>query len=142
MKTTISAVVLVTALSISSVFAQKMSDSNVPAAVKQTFAKTYAGAQKVKWDKEGSDYEASFTMNGEKKSAVYSASGSQKESELEIAVAKLPESVRMYMKSKGMTITEAAQITDASGKVYYEAEAGGKDFLFNTQGKPVKKIGE
>lgn len=142
MKAQVSVAVLVTALSISSGFAQKMGDGNIPAAVKQSFAKTYAGAQYVKWDKEGKDYEASFEMNGEKKSAVYSASGKQSETELEIPVTKLPESVRMYMKGKGKTIKEAAQITDASGKMYYEAEAGGKDYLFNAEGKPVKKIGE
>lgn len=46
------------------------------------------------------------------------------------------------MNAQHKTIKAAAEITDAAGKVYYEAEAGGKDYLFNVEGKPVKKIGE
>ena len=134
----IRAAVFVTALSISSAFAQKVGDKSIPAAVKQAFAKNYPQAQHVRWDREDKDYEASFEMNGEKLSAVFSASGTQSETELEIPVVKLPESVRAYMKGKGKTIKDAAQITDSQGKIYYEAEAGGKDYLFDAQGKFVK----
>lgn len=46
-----------------------------------------------------------------------------------------------YVKShyKGASITEAMLVTDAKGKVTYEAEVHGKDIVFDQQGKFVKK---
>ena len=139
MKNNLIAVALVLGLSLSSVRAQ--SDSKVPQVIKTAFADKYSAAKAVKWDKEDKSWEVSFTMNGETRSVVFDAGGKQIESELEIPVVKLPETVRSYMKSQKKTIKAAAEITDAAGKVYYEAEAGGKDYLFNAAGKPVKKIG-
>ncbi len=115
---------------------------NVPPAVKKAFADKYTGANHVRWDKEDGAWEASFALTGKKKSAVFTAAGKQTEEEMEISVDKLPETVRMYMKVQQKAIKEAAEITDSSGKLYYEAEAGGKDYLFNAQGRPVTKIGQ
>ncbi len=140
MKNNLIAVALLTGLSLNIACAQ--SDSEVPKAVKTAFTSKYTTAKAVKWDKEDSAWEASFTQNGETRSALFDASGKQTESELEMPVAKLPETVRTYMKAQKKTIKTAAEITDATGKVYYEAEAGGKDYLFNAQGQPVKKIGQ
>ena len=123
--------------------AQGQSGQSVPTVVKQAFARQYAGATGVKWDKEDGAWEASFTLKGHSQSALYEATGKQTEAEMEIPVAKLPEAVREYMKSQHKTIKEAAHITDVpTGKLYYEAEAGGKDYLFNAEGKPVQKIGQ
>ncbi len=140
MKNNLIAAALLTGLSLNIAFAQ--SGSGVPPAVKTAFASKYTTAKAVKWDKEDNSWEASFTLNGETRSALFDATGKQTESELEMPVSKLPETVRTYMKAQKKTIKTAAEITDGSGKVYYEAEAGGKDYLFNAQGKPVKKIGE
>ena len=142
MKTNVIAIALSLGVVIGSASAQSVTASRVPQSVKTAFVGKYATAKQVKWDKEGKAWEASFDLNGEKKSAVFSADGKQTELEMEIPVAKLPETVRTYMKGLKKTITEAAEITDATGKKYYEAEAGGKDYLFNAEGKPVKKIGQ
>lgn len=140
MKTKLIAAALLTGLSLTIACAQ--SDKNVPPAVKTAFTSKYTTAKAVKWDKEDGSWEASFTMNGETRSALYDATGKQTESELEMPAAKLPASVRTWMAGQKKTIKTAAEITDGTGKVYYEAESGGKDYLFNAQGKPVKKIGE
>ncbi len=140
MKNNLIAAALLMGLSLN--IARAQSDSKVPQVVKTAFADKYATAKAVTWDKEDRSWEASFTMNGETRSVVFDANGKQTESELEMPVAKLPETVRAYMKSQKKTIKAAAEITDAAGKVYYEAEAGGKDYLFDAAGKPVKKIGD
>ncbi len=142
MKTNVIIAALLIGASLGQVSAQSGDASRVPQAIKTAFMGKYATAKHVKWDKEGKDWEASFQLHGQQQSAVYTAAGQQTESELDIAVVKLPETVRSYMKAQKKTITEAAEITDAVGKKYYEAEAGGKDYLFNSEGKPVKKIGD
>ena len=139
MKNNLIAAAFVLGLSLNSVCAQ--SDSKVPQVIKTAFADKYSAAKAVTWDKEDQSWEASFTINGETRSVVFDAGGKQTESEVEIPVAKLPETVRSYMKSQKKTIRSAAEITNAAGTIYYEAEAGGKDYLFNAAGKPVKKIG-
>lgn len=142
MKTNVIAAALFLGVAIGSVSAQSGGANGVPQAVKTAFAGKYATAKGVKWDKEGGAWEASFELNGEKKSAVFTPGGKQTELEMEIPVDKLPEAVRSYMKEHKKTIVEAAEITDPSGKKYYEAEAGGKDYLFTAEGKPVQKIGQ
>lgn len=138
--------VIVSALLLGATFtdgsAQSSSTNRVPRTVKTAFTNTYATARQVKWDREGKDWEVSFTLNGEKKSALFNPDGQQIELETEISVAKLPQSVRSYMDGQKKPIAEAAEITDAMGKRYYEAESGGKDYLFTAEGKPVKKIGQ
>ena len=118
-------------------FAQK---ETVPAVVKAEFAKKYPDAQRVKWEKEETNFEAEFRLENEEMSAVFDAKGNQLETEKEIQVSQLPAAVQAYMKKEGKKIKEAAEITNASGVRYYEAEAGGKDYLFNAQGQPVSKI--
>lgn len=142
MKTNVIAAALFLGVAIGSVSAQSVGANGIPQAVKTAFAGKFATAKQVKWEKEGGAWEASFELNGEKKSAVFTPSGKQTELELEIPVTQLPQVVRNYMKDHKKTITEAAEITDPSGKKYYEAEAGGKDYLFNAEGKPVQKIGQ
>lgn len=127
---------------IGSASAQSVGESRVPVSVKTAFTGKYAGAKQVKWDKEDGAWEASFDLNGQKQSAVFTANGTQTELETQIPVAKLPEAARTYIKSRKKTIREAAEITDAAGKKYYEAEAGGKDYLFNAEGKVVGKVGQ
>lgn len=142
MKTNVIAAALFLGVAIGPVSAQSVSGNGVPESVKNAFAGKYATAKGVKWDKEGGAWEASFELNGEKKSAVFTSSGKQTEMEMEIPVAKLPEAVRRYMREHKKSVVEAAEITDPSGKKYYEAEAGGKDYLFTAEGKPVQKIGQ
>jgi hypothetical protein len=124
-----------------SVSAQKIDASKVPAAVKESFAKQFPGAA-AKWEKETGNYEAGFKQNGNSMSALFEATGTMTESEIDIKVADLPVSVLTYVKKhyKGKTIKEGAKITKADGTVNYEAEVAGKDVIFDAAGKFLKEV--
>ena len=57
-----------------------------------------------------------------------------------IPVSQLPAPVPAYIKQhyKGAKITEAGKVTDAAGKISYEAEVKGKDIIFDEKGSFVK----
>ncbi len=143
MKTTI--MLLATVLNIGLASAQKMNEADVPAIVKSAFAKKYAGAKVEKWEKEGADYEAEFDLNKVESSAVFDSNGNFKELEQEIKSSELPKAVTDYCVKTytGYKLTEAAKITDSTGKVMYEAEMSkGKeefDVIFDDKGNFIKK---
>jgi hypothetical protein len=143
MKTTL--IMVASVLTFSCANAQKMNETDVPANVKSGFAKKYPGAKVEKWEKEGTDYEAEFDLNKVETSAVFDASGNFKEVEQEIKTSELPKAVTDYCTKNyaGYKLTEAAKITDSTGKVMYEAEMSkGKehfDALFDDKGNFVKK---
>ena len=120
--------------------AQKLDPSKVPAAVKASFAKKYPDVDRVKWEKEGAQFEAGFKDNDHTMSALFAADGTLTESELTIPTASLPAPVLDYVKAhyKGVAIKEAARITKASGEINYEAEVKGMDLIFDANGKYIK----
>lgn len=115
--------------------AQKMTADKVPSAVRESFTKQYPNAKSAKWDKEAAGYEASFKMDGKDMSIVFDAKGMEKEVETDIKFSELPMPVQTAL--KGKKVKEAA-IIKKGGKTYYEAEVGGKDLLFEADGKMVK----
>jgi hypothetical protein len=114
--------------------------SKVPAAVTTKFKTDYPNVNKVKWDTEGSNYEAEFKVNNVETSVLYDATGKVVETETEINVNDLPAAVTAYMNKNvaGKKISEASKIIDAAGKVTYEAEAGGTDYIFDEAGNFIK----
>lgn len=120
--------------------AQKIDASKVPAPVKAAFAKDYPNIS-AKWEKENGKFEAGFKQHGSVMSILYEANGTMVESEIDIKVSDLPASVLAYVKEhyKGKTIKEGAKITKADGTVNYEAEVGGKDVIFDANGKFLKE---
>jgi hypothetical protein len=142
------AVALCTGLS-----AQKLKEAQVPAAVKEAFAKQFPGMKDADWEKEGPNYEAEFEvrqMSNEagksvksniEKSAVFDASGQLLQVEEEIAVSQLPAGVHDYVAKnlEGKKIAEAAKITDAKGTVTYEAEVTKEDYIFDSNGNFLSK---
>jgi hypothetical protein len=143
MKTTIATIALCLGFTIAN--AQQIKETEVPAAVKQGFEKKYPGAKVEKWEKEGADYEAGFHLNKVESSAVIEANGTFKELEQEIKTSELPKAAVEYCAKNfaGHKLSEAAKITDASGKVSYEAEMTKEkehfDVIFNDKGNFVKK---
>ncbi|MBA4197205.1 MAG: hypothetical protein C0459_06575 [Chitinophaga sp.] len=143
-------ILIATAITATS-FAQKQTEAKEekekksitpPAAVKAAFEKAFKGATKTKWGKEkDGSFEASFTQSGKEMSATYDAAGNLKETEWEIKVSELPASVTDYVKKnyKGKKIDEAAKILKANGEVNFEAEVGGKDILFDANGKFISE---
>ena len=120
-------------------FAQKLQDDKVPQAVKSAQEKKFPGI-KVKWSKEEKDFEAEFTKDGKKMSAVFDANGTWTETETNIKVSDLPKAVMDYMTktAKAKTVKEAAIVSKPDGSTVYEAEANGKDYLFDATGKFLK----
>ncbi|HWY37469.1 MAG TPA: PepSY-like domain-containing protein [Bacteroidia bacterium] len=126
--------------------AQKVKETEVPKAVVTSFETHFKGAKAKAWDKEkDGGYEAEFDWNKVETSATFSAEGKLKETEQEIKVSELPKIVTEYVAKNyaGHKIAEAAKITDAEGKMTYEAEVKkGKeemDLLFDDKGNFIKK---
>lgn len=121
--------------------AQKITEKEVPAAVKTSFAKLYPSATGVKWEKEKGLFEAEFKSNNVEQSVLFEANGQMAESEVEIAVKDLPPASQEYVKKHypGQPIKEAAKITAANGTVTYEAEIKGMDILFDAKGNFIKE---
>ncbi len=133
-------------LTVSYANAQKIKESEVPKAVKESFTKNFKGAEVEKWEKEkDGTYEAEFDFNKIETSATFDATGKLLETETEIEVKALPTKVTNYVSKNypDHKITEAAKITDDKGNVMYEAEAKkGKeefDLLFDSNGVFIKK---
>lgn len=125
-----------------SAFAQKMQEKDIPAVVKSALQKAHPDAKGIKWEKEGDNFEAEFEQGKTEQSVVLNAQGSILETEVEIAVAELPQKAKDYVATnyKGQALKEAAKITDAKGVVTYEAEIKGKDLIFDAAGTFLKEI--
>ena len=139
MKKYIIATALAGSLFTGAIFAQ--GGITVPQVVKTAFAQKYPAAKHVTWEAEKGNYEAKWGgKEGEENSVLYSPSGKFIEAGQAIAVNQLPAPVTSYVKShyKGASITEAMRVTDANGKVTYEAEVHGKDVVFDQQGNYMK----
>jgi hypothetical protein len=115
--------------------------SSIPDAVKAKIAATYPKATAVKFEKEGKEFEAGFKNEGKEMSILMDGQGNILETETDITVAELPKGVQEYLTKnfKGKKIKEAATIVDAKGVKKFEAEIGGKDYLFDEKGNLLKK---
>lgn len=113
----------------------------VPTAVKTALATKYTDAKNVTWEKENGNYEANWGgKSGEDNSVQYTPSGNFIEIVNAMPVSQLPAKVVTYVKQhyNGAKITEAGKVTDAKGKLSYEAEVHGKDIVFDENGNFVK----
>jgi hypothetical protein len=122
-------------------FAQKLDAAKVPASVKKSFAKQFAGAA-AKWEKEDGQYEAGFKKDGKEMSALFAEDGTMQESEVSIKSTDLSTKILDYVKEnyKNKKIKGAAKITKADGTIIYEAEVNGVDVLFDATGKFLKEV--
>ena len=128
--------------SVSLANAQKVSDKEVPASVKTALQKNFPNAMELKWEKEKGNYEAEFEVAKTDYSVLIDASGNILETEVEIKIEELPANAKAYVAKHyvGQKIKEAARITDSKGIVTYEAEAKGKDLIFDNSGKFLKEV--
>ncbi len=121
--------------------AQKVKESDVPTAVKNSFKKQYPTVNKTTWEKEGVNFEAEFDFDKAEMSVLINATGDILETEVEIGVDKLPANAASYISVhyQGKKIAETAKITDDKGTVTYEAELKGLDILFDDKGNFIKE---
>lgn len=134
-------VIVALSLGVGSANAQKVKEADVPSAVKDGFTKSFPNSKVEQWEKEDGNFEAEFDLNKVETSALFDATGKLLETEVEIKVSELPKAVSEYITKNvpGKKIKEASKITDAAGKVWFEAEAGEADYIFDADGKFVKK---
>jgi hypothetical protein len=142
MKKILSGLFIAALLYSTGLMAQDLKKSNVPATVQTAFAKKYAEAKKVSWEKEKGNYEANWGgKSGEDNSASFTPAGEFIEIVVAMPVAQLPKSIVPYVKGhyNGASINEAGKVTDSKGKVSFEAEIKGKDLIFDESGSFVKE---
>jgi Protein of unknown function (DUF2874). len=113
----------------------------VPSPVQNALSRKYPAASKVTWEREKGNYEANWGgKSGEDNSVQFTPTGEFIEIVNAINVNKLPTSVTTYVKQhyKGVKISEAGKITDATGKISYEVEVNRKDIIFDENGNFLK----
>jgi len=127
-----------------SISAKVKIEVNVPAVVKDAFAKLFPNVKEVKWEKENKDYEAGFVNNGEITTANFDKKGNLLETETIIDIANLPKTIEEYLAEKynGFRISEVSKVVDVKGVITYETEITKgkiiKDLIFNQNGKFIK----
>jgi hypothetical protein len=133
------------ALFATAAFSFSSKKDKTPQAVEESFKKKFPNAQKVQWEKEKTEYEASFVLNGVKTSANFTVNGEWKETESTVSVSDLPKIVSDGILSaySGAKIIDAAKIETPEKGIQYEADIkNGKkkmEVLFDAEGKEVKK---
>jgi hypothetical protein len=123
---------------LATVMAQKVKEANVPAAVRSALTKKYPSAAGVTWEKEKGNFEANWGgKSKEDNSVVFAPDGSFVEMIVAIPVSSLPPAIGAYVQAHypGTKIAEAGKVTDARGRISYEAEVKGKDLLFDEKGQ-------
>ncbi len=122
-------------------FAQKVKEKDLPADVKTAFQKLYPDVKKAKWEKEKEYFEAEFEMKESDVSVLFDAFGNLVETEVEIEVDQLPSSSKAYLAKSypSQKVKEASKITDAKGKVTFEAELKGKEVFFESDGSFIRE---
>lgn len=136
-----SAILLAAMFAVTFANAQKVSDKDVPTALKTTLQKNYPNAKEIKWEKENGNYEAEFEVEETDYSLLIDVSGNILETEIEIKVDALPANAKAYISKNyaGQKIKEATKITDNKGVVTYESEIKGKDLIFDSNGNFIKE---
>src|SRR5579862_186615 len=130
--------VAVVNLSIFQSYSQNIKAENVPLVVRSALQQKYPAVRHVTWEKEKGNFEANWGgRSGEDTSVQFDPSGNFIEFSKSIPANKLPAATLAYIKNhfKGAKVSEATKITNASGKISYEAEVNRKDLLFDSEGK-------
>jgi len=125
--------------------AQKLTDRDIPAPAKQTFAQKFPNATNVKWEKEDDAIEAEFKIGKSKYSASFDQAGKWLETESEIKKSELPEAVLSAITKEfsGYKIEEAERLETPDLGILYEVKLEKKEISyevqFNEAGKVLKK---
>ena len=102
-----------------------LSGSVPPEAILKSFSQKFPGVKEVKWGKENdSEWEASFKFDNIITSANFSINGEWIETEKEIPVSELPETIvsAINKSHKNCKIIGAAIIESAKSETIYEAD--------------------
>ena len=121
--------------------AQTVKREEVPALVRESFKSLFPAVQNETWEKEGGHYEADFSMDKTATSAIFDGNGKFIQTEHSMSVNELPAGITDHI-SKNMVAkkaSEATKITSVLGKTTYEVELDGVDYVFEPDGRLIKK---
>lgn len=117
-----------------------------PAAVTTAFKQKFGGAENIKWGKEGAtEWEAEFTLKGQKTSANFTGNGTWLETENELPLQALPQVIKEAIEKTypGWTISEASKTETAKNGLIYEVALKNstqkKEVTYKENGTPVKE---
>jgi hypothetical protein len=132
--------ILAIALTGSFAYAQKVSSSSVPTAVTSKFNSLYPNATIEHWKKEKMNYEAKFTQNTTKMCVVIDPNGNVVKTATDISTSQLPDAATDYITKNYSNdkITEASKISEADGRVKYEAKVKDTHLCFDSNGNYLK----
>lgn len=105
--------------------AQKLKESEVPKAVKDSFAKSFPNIKGVEWSKESAtEFEAEFKNEGKEQSANFDQAGKWLGTETEIKKSELPQAVQTAIAKEfaGFKIEEAEKAETPDKGMFYEVE--------------------
>ncbi len=134
---------LVQALLMSSIFAQKVSADKVPTAVKSAFQQKYPTVQKVVWGIASPiEYAAIFKIGKEKSTAIFSKEGKWNETSLYVSSDQLPPEILQCISKQftGYEVVEAQKIEVADKEEMYKVTIEKKDKAFELQMTPKGEI--
>jgi len=141
--------ILFIAVMLSSVFfsfGQKISEKEVPAAVRQSFQKQFNGIKATSWTKEETVFEAKFTRDGIVQEAAFREDGLWLETEHDVRQKDLPEAVMKSLKAGSYgtwKVEEAVAIESPEYPHAFEIEVSlGKQkasLYFTPDGRLVKE---
>ena len=103
---------------------QKVSEADVPQAVKTAFTKQFPKADHAKWEMETkTEYEVNFKLGAEEMSATYGTAGQWLETEMDIKADALPDAVRRTLADKyaGSKVKDLSHVENPQG-TFYEAD--------------------
>lgn len=135
--------VAVTIMMASTGYGQDTNARDVPSIIRNSLATNFS-EDHAHWNKEGTNYEASFKLKGKEISVLFDDAGNVVETEKEIGIAELPPSVIDILKNEysRYELEEFARI-DTQGVITYEVELKQKEqsfnLIFDSDGKVIAK---
>jgi len=124
---------------------QKITEKDLPSAVKKAFTAKFPGATDIKWGKENAkEYEAEFKVNNTNVSANFKTDGSWTETETTIPSSELPAAVTNAVNKKypGAVYGITEKIEKPGAKILYEvnitANGKKKELELNPDGSIAK----
>ena len=124
---------------------QKMTESTVPTAVKNSFTTMFKNTTVTQWQMDNGNYEATYMKDGVENAVIYSADGKFVHYKNTITSNDLPEAARKYItiNCSGKKMGAMTRIKVITGEVSYDVkvfdiESEASDYWFDAKGNFVK----
>lgn len=126
-------------------FSQKLTEKDVPDNVKNVFKTKFPEAANVEWEKDSANIEAVFVSNEMKTEATFDANGNWKETEWEMPIEYVPDTITGYVAKnfKDFKLKEFSMTDSPSGKSYIvevQKKKEAVELYFTIAGEFQKKV--